>query len=68
MSIILTESEAKALLTKVLNFSKADGCEVNLLGEERGNLRYARNEVSTSGAFEYVLEWIHSDGCGSLLA
>lgn len=50
MSIILTESEAKALLTKVLSFSKADECEVNLLGEERGNLRYARNEVSTSGA------------------
>ncbi len=50
MSIILTESEAKALLTKVLSYSKADECEVNLLGETRGNLRYARNEVSTSGA------------------
>ncbi len=50
MSIILTEAEAKALLTKVLKYSKADECEANILGEERGNLRYARNEVSTSGA------------------
>ncbi|HLL94021.1 MAG TPA: TldD/PmbA family protein [Spirosoma sp.] len=50
MAIILTEAEAKTLLQKVLSYSKADECEVNLLGEERGNLRYARNEVSTSGS------------------
>ncbi|MFN8355997.1 MAG: TldD/PmbA family protein [Spirosomataceae bacterium] len=50
MSVILTEAEAKVLLQKVLSYSKADECEVNLLGETRGNLRYARNEVSTSGA------------------
>ena len=50
MAIILTEAEAKALLTKVLSYSKADECEANLLGEERGNIRYARNEVSTSGS------------------
>lgn len=49
MSIILTESEAKALLRKVLSYSKADECEANILGEQRGNIRYARNEVSTSG-------------------
>ena len=50
MATILTEAEAKALLTKVLSYSKADECEVNLSGEKRGNIRYARNEVSTSGA------------------
>ncbi|WP_247235062.1 TldD/PmbA family protein [Telluribacter sp. SYSU D00476] len=50
MSIILSESDAKALLQKVLSYSKADECVVNLLGEQRGNLRYARNEVSTSGS------------------
>ena len=50
MAIVLTESEAKTLLQKVLSYSKADECVVNLLGEERGNLRYARNEVSTSGS------------------
>ncbi|AQG79789.1 TldD/PmbA family protein [Spirosoma montaniterrae] len=49
MATIFTEAEAKALLTKVLSYSKADECEANLLGEERGNIRYARNDVSTSG-------------------
>ncbi|MBD0260538.1 MAG: TldD/PmbA family protein, partial [Cytophagales bacterium] len=50
MSVILSESEAKALLEKVLRYSKAEECEVNLSGEERGNIRYARNAVSTSGS------------------
>ncbi len=50
MAIILTEAEAKAILQKVLSYSKADECEVNLSGDERGNIRYARNEVSTSGS------------------
>lgn len=50
MSTILTEAEAKALLKKVLTYSKADECEANLSGDERGNIRYARNEVSTSGS------------------
>jgi predicted Zn-dependent protease len=50
MAIILSESEAKALMQKVLSYSKADECEVNILGEERGNIRYARNTVSTSGS------------------
>lgn len=46
---ILNKEEAKALLTKVLAFSKADECEVNLSGSEGGNIRYARNAVSTAG-------------------
>ena len=46
---ILTKEEARALLTKVLSFSKADECEVNLGGNDSGNVRYARNSVSTSG-------------------
>ncbi|WP_234734438.1 TldD/PmbA family protein [Tellurirhabdus bombi] len=50
MPVILSEAEAKALLQKVLSYSKADECEVNLSGDETGNIRYARNEVSTSGA------------------
>jgi predicted Zn-dependent protease len=48
--VLLTEAEAKALLQKVLSYSKADECEANLSGDEQGNIRYARNEVSTSGA------------------
>jgi predicted Zn-dependent protease len=47
---ILTKDEAQALLKKVLSYSKADECEVNLTGNERGNIRYARNSVSTSGS------------------
>ncbi len=50
MPVILSESEARELLKKVLSYSKADECEVNILGEERGNIRYARNAVSTSGS------------------
>jgi predicted Zn-dependent protease len=46
---ILTKDEAHALLKKVLAYSKADECEVNLNGGDNGNIRYARNSVSTSG-------------------
>lgn len=46
---ILTKAEARALLTKVLSYSKAEQCEVNLNCSDSGNLRYARNAVSTSG-------------------
>ncbi len=47
---ILSKSEAKAILDKALSFSKADGCEVNLDGSTTGNIRYARNTVSTAGS------------------
>ncbi len=46
---ILSKEQAQALLKKVLSYSKADECEVNLSGSDAGNIRYARNSVSTSG-------------------
>lgn len=46
---ILSKDEAQALLKKVLSYSKADECEINLNGGDGGNIRYARNAVSTSG-------------------
>lgn len=46
---IYTEEDARALLKKVLSFSTADECECNLDGSIEGNIRYARNTVSTSG-------------------
>jgi predicted Zn-dependent protease len=46
---ILSENEAKALMKKALSYSKADECEINLNGSDSGNIRYARNSVSTSG-------------------
>jgi predicted Zn-dependent protease len=46
---ILSKEEAQAILKKALSFSKADECEVSLDGSEGGNIRYARNAVSTAG-------------------
>lgn len=46
---IINEKEAKKLLKKVLAFSKADECECNLNGQLTGNIRYARNTVTTAG-------------------
>ncbi len=46
---ILSKEEAKQILEKVIGFSKADGIEANLNGSNGGNIRYARNSVSTAG-------------------
>ena len=46
---ILSKEEAQTLLKKVMSFSKADECEAGLNGSEGGNIRYARNAVSTAG-------------------
>ena len=44
-----TEKEARALLEIVLGYSRADEFEANLNGSDGGNIRYARNTVTTSG-------------------
>src|ERR1700760_304909 len=46
---IFSKEEAQKLLKKALGYSKADECEVSLNGSESGNIRYARNAVSTAG-------------------
>lgn len=46
---ILSKEEAKKIIDKVLGYSKADETSVGLAGERTGNVRYARNSVSTSG-------------------
>lgn len=46
---ILSKEEAKKILEKVIGFSKADGIEATLNGNDGGNIRYARNSVSTAG-------------------
>ncbi len=51
---ILSKEEAKGILQKVVNLSKADSLEVSLYGNSRGNIRYARNSVSTSGYNEDI--------------
>lgn len=49
---ILSKEEAKRIIDKVLAFSKADEMSVILSGNRTGNIRYARNSVSTSGETE----------------
>jgi len=44
-----TEQEAKAILDKVLKLCKADECTASLSGGVNGNIRFALNNVSTSG-------------------
>lgn len=46
---IYTKEEARRIMEKALSFSTADACEINMGGSESGNIRYARNTVSTSG-------------------
>lgn len=46
---IYTKEEAKSILEKALSFSSADTCEVSFGGSNSGNIRYARNSVSTAG-------------------
>ncbi len=46
---IYSKEEAKRIMEKALSFSTADTCEINMSGSESGNIRYARNTVSTAG-------------------
>lgn len=46
---IYSKDEAKQILDKALSYSKAETCEINLSGDNSGNIRYARNSVSTAG-------------------
>ncbi|MFT4030819.1 MAG: TldD/PmbA family protein [Siphonobacter sp.] len=46
---ILSQEEAKKIIDKVLSYSKADEMKVELTGGRSGNIRFARNSVSTSG-------------------
>lgn len=47
---IYTKDEAREIMSRALKYSTADGCEINLSGSDSGNIRYARNTVSTAGA------------------
>jgi len=46
---ILSKEEAKSIIDKVLKYAKADETAVSVSGGRTGNIRYARNSVSTSG-------------------
>ena len=51
---ILSKEEAKQILEKVMSFSTSDSLEASLSGNQRGNIRYARNTVSTSGVNDNI--------------
>ncbi|UUZ56624.1 hypothetical protein LP419_16910 [Massilia sp. H-1] len=49
---LLNQEEAKRICDRVIGFSKADECSVNVSGTRTGNIRYAQNSVSTAGLNE----------------
>ncbi|AXA94856.1 TldD/PmbA family protein [Massilia sp. YMA4] len=48
----LDQDSAKRITDKVMALTKADECRVTLSGSRKGNVRYARNSVSTAGLVE----------------
>jgi len=49
-SPILTRDEAEAIVQKAIKISKADAVDVQINSYTRGNIRFADNQVSTSGS------------------
>ena len=49
---LLNSEETKRICDRVMALSKADECSVTLSGKRTGNIRYARNNVSTAGLVE----------------
>ncbi len=47
---LISERDARRLLERVLAFSRADSSEARVTGRRGGNIRYARNTVTTSGS------------------
>ena len=48
----LRQEETKAICDRVMSYTKADECIVTINGAREGNIRYARNNVSTAGLVE----------------
>jgi predicted Zn-dependent protease len=49
---ILTQEQTKRICDRVLSLSKADECIVSINGKRNGNIRFARNAVSTAGLID----------------
>jgi predicted Zn-dependent protease len=48
-TMILTQTEARQLIDRILSFAKAEECQVSLSSSENSHTRYANNEITTSG-------------------
>ncbi|MDM5178863.1 TldD/PmbA family protein [Massilia sp. DJPM01] len=46
---VLTQEESKRIIDRIMSLTKADECTVHVTGGRTGNIRYARNNVSTAG-------------------
>lgn len=57
---LMTKTEAKDLLARAIAFSKAETIECNLNGTIDGNIRTARNSVSTAGEVNDVVLSVQS--------
>ncbi|GAB3468463.1 TldD/PmbA family protein [Massilia terrae] len=51
---ILTQDQTKKICDRILSLTKADECEVSVGGGREGNIRFARNAVSTAGLADNV--------------
>jgi predicted Zn-dependent protease len=49
---MLNQDDTRRLCDRVMAFTKADECTVTINGSRTGNIRYARNNVSTAGLVE----------------
>jgi predicted Zn-dependent protease len=49
---ILSQEETKRICDRVMAMTRADECIVTVTGNRTGNIRYARNNVSTAGLVE----------------
>jgi predicted Zn-dependent protease len=49
---VLSRQECQNLVDKVLSFSHAEGCAINIGSSITGNVRFAANQLSTSGGVE----------------
>ncbi len=49
---IFTEAQAREICEKAIKFSTADECTVGMQGGRAGNIRFALNNVSTSGSVD----------------
>ena len=49
---ILSREQAQAIIERALGWSKADAARVNVNSGHEGNVRFAANQMSTSGAVE----------------
>ena len=52
--MLLTDKDAKEIIEKVLNLSKADSASVTVRGSNTSNIRFAANTVTTTGSGDSI--------------